>query len=323
VALAALTCAASVPAPAGPAVTVSGKTIQLDGQPTFLLGVSFFGALDVASPRDEDLDTLKRWGVTVVRVWAHWGRPIYQRDGTLSPQGRVRLLQLVQRLQARGLVLELALLRPGQLPGQRYVAFSSEAARVRAVTEIASALREYRHVLFDLYNEHDHPDGPISHAAARVLRDAVKAVDPGRLVTISSTGTHLVTPDSRVGEAEARNLREEASQDVGSVGVDLVAPHFPRTDDWAPSTAARVAAVRSELDRIGRNVPVYLNEERRAEPGSEMAADIYQRAFTSARDAGAAGWVFHTKAGYELDTRSFVASLGFSERAALQRLKKP
>ena len=313
-----------MPAPAaGPALTVSGKTIQLDGQPTFLLGASFFGALDVAYPRDQDLDTLKSWGVTVVRVWAHWGRPIYQRDGTLSPQGRARLLQLVQRLQARGLVLELALLRPGQLPGQHYVAFSSDAARVRAATEIASALREYRHVLFDLYNEHDHPDGPISHAAARVLRDAVKAVDPGRLVTISSTGTHLVTPDSRVGEAEARNLREEASQDAGSVGVDLVAPHFPRTDDWAPSTAARVAAVRAELDRIGRNVPVYLNEERRAEPGSEIAAEIYQRAFTSARDAGAAGWVFHTKAGYELDKRSFVASLGASERAALQRLKKP
>src|SRR5712692_3805364 len=55
VSIAVLTLAASGRAPAaGPAITVSGTTLQLNGQPTFLLGASFFGALDVASPRDRD-----------------------------------------------------------------------------------------------------------------------------------------------------------------------------------------------------------------------------------------------------------------------------
>src|SRR5205807_5650478 len=133
-----------------------------------------------------------------------------QSAGALTATGRSRLLTLVKRLQTRGLVLELVLLRPGQLPGQQFHVFSSEASRLRAVREIASTLRSYRRVLFDLYNEHDHPDGPISHTAARALRDATKAVDPARIVTISSTEYHLMTGDGRIGDDEARNLREEA-----------------------------------------------------------------------------------------------------------------
>src|SRR5438094_4421096 len=123
--LAAAVAAVSLPAftpraPSGSAVSVSGKTLQLDGHSTFLLGVSLFDALGPTPPRNQDLDALRTWGVNTVRVWAHWHEPIYQADGRLTTQGRSRLLQLVQRLQARGLVLELVLLRPGQLPGQPF-----------------------------------------------------------------------------------------------------------------------------------------------------------------------------------------------------------
>jgi Cellulase (glycosyl hydrolase family 5) len=304
-------------------VSVSGATLQLDGHPAFLFGVSLFDALGSTPPRDQDLDALRTWGVNTMRVWAHWHEPIYQADGTLTAQGRSRVLQLVQRLQSRGLVLELVLLRPGQLPGQPFALFASEAARLRSVSEITSALRDHRNVLFDLYNEHDHPDGPISHAAARALRDAVKAIDPARVVTISSTEYHLMTADGRVGENEARNLREEAGQDAGCVAVDVVAAHFPRTGDWAAATGSRVSALRAALDRIGRGFPIYLNEERRANPGSAIAADAYQRAHAAAQQASAAGWVFHTAAGFELKKRPFIDALTPAERAGLTRLRKP
>jgi len=247
---------------------------------------------------------------------------MYQRDGALTPVGRTRLLRLVDRLGARGLILELVLLRPGQLPGQRYTALASAEARVRAVTDITVALKDHRNVLFDLYNEHDHPDGPISHRDARALRDAVKGADPSRLVTISSTGGHLVSGQSRVGADEARNVREEASLDAGAVGVDVVAPHFPRTEDWATSTGARINALRAALNAIGRPLPIYLNEERRAEPDAAIAADLYERAFVAARDAGAAGWIFHTAAGFALHERPFVEALGANERAGLERIAR-
>ena len=40
------------------------------------------------------------------------------------------------------------------------------------------------------------------------------------------------------------------------------------------------------------------------------------------KQAGAAGWVFHTTAGYDLTKKPFTASLAADERAGLQRLKR-
>jgi cellulase (glycosyl hydrolase family 5) len=282
--------------------------------------VSLFDALGPVPPRDADLDALAGWGVNTVRVWAHWHTAIYQSDGALTADGRARLLALVGRLQARGLILELVLLRPGQLPGQPFAVLASEAARSKAVEAIADALRPFRNVLFDLYNEHDHPDGPISHAAARVLRDRVKAIDPSRLVTISSTEYHVVSQAGTIDEPGARNLREEVGTGAGSVAVDIVAPHFPRNDSWAATTGARVGAVRAALDRIGSHVPIYLNEERRADRGSRVAPEAYARARAGAATAGAAGWVFHTGAGFELSKTPFLDALSADERAGLQAL---
>jgi len=320
-AIGALALVAFVAAAPRPALTVDAKAFQLDGHPQFVVGVSLFDALGLAAPRDQDLDALKSWGINLVRVWAHWHEPIYLPDGTLSEPGRTRLVQLAKRLESRGLIFELVLLRPGQLPGQPFALFTSEAARLKAVESIASALREYRNVVFDLYNEHDHGDGPISHRAARALRDKVKAIDPARLVTISSTEYHFVSAKGEVTDAGAQNLREEAGTGAEAVAVDLVAAHLPRTDDWATATGARVRALRAVLDKAGRSVPIYLSEERRADDGKPLGAANYARAMTEARSAGAAGWVFHTTAGFELTKTAFLDAISADERAGLARLK--
>jgi Cellulase (glycosyl hydrolase family 5) len=322
-ALAAVTFAAFATAASGATLTVSSQTLQVDGRPVFVVGVSLFDALGPTAPRDQDLDALKTWGVNLVRVWAHWHEPIYRPDGTLSDQGRTRLLQLAKRLESRGMIFELVLLRPGQLPGQPFAVFTSEADRVNAVEAMTVALRDFRNVLFDLYNEHDHPDGPISHQAARVLRDKVKAVDPARLVTISSTEHHLVSTTGEVAEAGAVNLRGEAGAGAGEVAVDLVAAHFPRTNDWAAATGGRIRALRVGLDKMGRPLPIYLNEERRADGRTPLGADHYARAIAEARSAGAAGWLFHTAAGFELAKKPFLDALSPDEREGLQRLKTP
>lgn len=312
--------AAGPRAAAPPALTVSGRQLASDGRPAFLLGVSLFDALGRVPPRDEDLDTLKAWGVRIVRVWAHWSEPIYGPNGVLTPRGRTALASLVTRLGTRGMFLELVLLRPGQLPGEKYAAFSSPDARLAAVRAIAGALKDDRNILFDLYNEHDHPDGPISHADARILRDVVKALDPARPITISSTGTHLVSPSGRIGSGEADNIGAEAGQGPGSVGVDVLSPHLPRTEDWDAATRSRVVAIRLVLRRLGMNLPIYLNEERRATPGDVLPEGAYRRALNGAQSAGAAGWLFHTAAGFDLAAKPFLLAVTPAERAALTRL---
>ncbi|HJZ75802.1 MAG TPA: hypothetical protein VKE51_28910 [Vicinamibacterales bacterium] len=316
--LGALLVAAPAPAP----LSTSQQKILVDGQPTFLTGVSLFDALGSAPPRDADLDALGPWGVNTVRVWAHWHTPVYQSDGALTADGRLRLLALAGRLQSRSLILELVVLRPGQLPGQPFAVFASEAARLKAVEAITEALRPFRNVLFDLYNEHDHPDGPISHAAARALRDRVKAIDPSRLVTISSTESHVISAAGTIDENGDRNLRDEAGSGPGAVAVDIVAPHFPRTDSWASATADRIKAVRAALEGIGSHAPIYLNEERRADRGVRIAPRTYSSARAAAATAGAAGWVFHTSAGFELGKSAFLDALSPDERAGLQRLRR-
>jgi hypothetical protein len=270
------------------------------------------------APRDADLDALSGWGVNTVRVWAHWHEAIYQADGSLSPTGRERLLTLARRLQSKGVTLELVLLRPGQLPKQPFALFVSEAARAAAVEAIAQAMLPFRNVLFDLYNEHDHPDGPITHAAARALRDRVKAIDPARIVTISSTEYHLM---SNAGAIDQAALRGEAASSPDSVGVDVLAPHLPRTDDWAEATTRRVQALRAALGRAGSLAPIYLNEERRARPDAAIAAGVYGRARSAAQSGGAAGWVFHTAAGFDLRAKPLGEALTAAERAGLSALR--
>lgn len=304
-------------------LSLAATRIALDGEPRWLAGVSLFDALGPTPPRDADLDALSKWHVRVVRVWAHWNTAIYDAGGALRPDGETRLHRFVERLRDRGMVVELVLLRPGQLPGERYAIFDAPAARVRAVREIARSLRPYRNVLFDLYNEHDHQDGRISHRELRTLRDAVKEIDRDRLVTVSSTEYHFLDPKSALGEQGRSNLREEAGLDEGAVGVDLLAVHLPITPDWAEATAGRIRTLMHALEDVRREVPIYINEGPRARPGEpRIAAGTYVAASRGAREAGAAGWVFHTAAGYALGRTPFLDALNGDERQALEKLRE-
>ena len=70
-------------------------------------------------------------------------------------------------------------------------------------------------------------------------------------------------------------------------------------------------------------MPIYLNEERRADPPARIAPDAYRVACSAAQGAGAAGWAFHTAAGFELRTKSFLDALSADERSGLQALRRP
>ena len=82
---------------------------------------------------------------------------------------------LARRLQTRGLILELVP-AAGQLPGQPFAVFASEA-RSRQGRGGSPRRCACSGMWCSTYNEHDHPDGPITHARQRTLRDRVKAID--------------------------------------------------------------------------------------------------------------------------------------------------
>ena len=68
-------------------------------------------------------------------------------------------------------------------------------------------------------------------------------------------------------------------------------------------------------------LPVYLQEEnRRRWPGTSLTKDDFLQAARDAVSAGAAGWVFHTDAGFDLSASSFFDNLDDVELATIDEL---
>ena len=112
------------------------------------------------------------------------------------------------------------------------------------------------------------------------------------------------------------NIREEMDS-----GIDVFSPHLTRSSDWATETQLRTERIRGFLASIGQSVPVYLQEEHRTDWNSvhPTKADFIT-AVRGARDGGAAGWVFHTDAGFDLASASLYDSFDSVEVDTIDEL---
>jgi hypothetical protein len=290
----------------GVGLAIDGDRFTFDGAPIFLLGVSYFDARDWSV---SDFDGLSQRGWNLVRIWLDWSDDgFFGPDATLSPDGATALLEIVAAARERDMIVDVTILDPEFLPGPDI------DHRTAAATSVASTLLDANNVLFDIMNEHDHGGGPIDHAEAAAIVAAVRAVDPARILTISSTGGHLVAGDATVQTVEV-------DEELDVVGVDVVTPHMPRTADWSPATGARVGNLRAHLRSRGVTMPIYLQEEaRRGHSGLDPSAEEFVGAAQMAVAAGAAGWIFHTDAGFELGVADFFASLDEVETIVVDTL---
>lgn len=209
------------PASAVPVGTVTGTVLgvrdtsfTLNGEPTFLLGMSYYGAL--GAPEEfvrRDLDDLTRHGFNWVRVWSTWRA--FDRDvSAVDVEGQPRepflgrLRWLVAECDRRGLVVDVTLTRGDGTNGG---AIPNLQAHRWAVETLVGALKVHRNWYLDLANERDIRDA--RHVPAeelQALRDQVRALDPSRLVTASFGGHDLDEAD----------LREA----LMTIGLDFVAP---------------------------------------------------------------------------------------------------
>ena len=217
----AIGAAARVPAAE---LTVDGTRFQLGGKPFPYTGVSFFNALYNAdfnrSPeaRGRWLDTFRRNGINVLRVWAQWDNPrgyvdtcpecsLFRPDGTLRDAHVATLRALLTDSNARGMVVQLTLFaQESWRAGIRL----DETAAEAAVRELARALLPHRNLALQVWNEHSWHTVP--------LVAVIKAVDPRRLVT-NSWGVAGVLTAPSAGEAEA---------------LDYLTPHTSRQGAGRP-----------------------------------------------------------------------------------------
>jgi len=257
---------------------VDGTRFAIDGQPAFLLGFSYYGAL--GAPEEfirRDLDDLHALGFSWFRVWATWSgyqNPVSAVDehGEPRPAFMARLRRLIGEADQRGMVVDVTLSRGADLPGQ--------AAHLRAVEVLAEALKPYRNLYFDLANERNIKDARyVSFEELAALRTRVKQVDPDRLATASHGGD--LTRD------DARSYLETA-------GVDFLAPHRPRHADSPRETEAKVRECLQWASEVGRAVPVHCQEPfRRGYSAWQPQVEDFLADLRGAAAGGAAGWCFH------------------------------
>jgi len=275
--------AASAPGDESTVLGIEGTHFKLNGQPTFLLGISYYAAL--GAPKDSirrDLDDMQRYGFNWLRVWATWDMFDHDvsavgADGGPREPYLEKLKWLVGECDRRGLAVDVTLARSAK----RIAAIE---AHQRAAEVIVSALKPHRNWYLDLANERDVRDARyVSPAELKKLRELVRRLDPSRLVTASFGGHDL-------GEQDVREA-------LRTIGLDFLSPHRPRTPGSPTQTEARTRECLALARKVERPVPVHHQEPFRRGYGRwEPTADDFLTDLRGAIAGGAAGWCFHNGA---------------------------
>jgi hypothetical protein len=127
---------------------VAGSRFAVDGEPTFLLGISYYGAL--GESRDfimEDLDDMQKHGLNWIRVWATWSA--FGNDvSAVDDAGRARepylekLKWLVAECDRRKMIVDVTLTRGEGRLGNAHVATLD--THLQALETLAGALKPWR-----------------------------------------------------------------------------------------------------------------------------------------------------------------------------------
>ena len=207
--------------------------------------------------RNSDLRYFGERGFNALRVWANW-YPDFQpntvgllsSDGTVNVQMLNRLQRMIDTADKNGFVIKLTFSRH---PMEK-VPFANYK---NGILSVVKSIKNSQNVLLDLQNETDHcgkqgdPDclGHLSLPQVHDLRDAIKEIDPDRIVTASWGG----------GDADDYKSFLERNN------VDFIATHGPpRKKYGAEKTAVEVKRAKSQLES---EIPILFDEPSRCDKG--------------------------------------------------------
>lgn len=256
----------------------------IDQKPVFLLGASYYGGLGASDDFvDKDLAELKSHGFNWIRVWATWSAfgnnvSAIDSDGKARKPYFSRLKRLCEKANQLGMIVDVTLSRGNGVVGSG--SLPSQEAHINAVRLLASELKPYRNVYFDIANERNINDHRhVTFDELKILRNIIKEIDPERLVTASQGGDISV---------------EELKDYLGVVKVDFICPHRPRHAESPAQTAEKTQEYFEQMKEIGRVVPVHYQEPFRRGYGSwQPMAQDFLTDLKNAKQGGAAGWCLH------------------------------
>jgi len=174
---------------------IEGTRLLLDGEPFYFQGLSFFNAVynpnfnRSAGDRLTWLYKFKETGINALRIWCQWDfdRPFVDVDPDhtmYTPEGEIRdehfhtLAVIVEALDSLGMVAEVTLFSHEKQPNLPV------PVQERGAGNVAQRLLPYRNLILQIWNED----------STEVTRyyEAVKAVDPERVVTNSPGGSNVL-----------------------------------------------------------------------------------------------------------------------------------
>ena len=270
----------------GTELGIKGKQFTINGKPTFLLGISYYGALGASKDFIiKDLDDMQKFGFNWFRVWATWGAfdnevSAVDRQGNPREPYLAKLKWLLEECDRRGMIVDVTFSRGNGVTGPVRLQ-SPEALRLAAKTMV-TALKPYRNWYLDMGNERNIRDKRfVSTEELAELRKFIKGLDPDRLITASFV--------SDIKKDELKTILLDAR-------VDFLANHRPRHAKSAGQTAAQTKRYLELMKELGRTVPVHYQEPFRRgftpkqwQPNAQdFLADL-----KGALDSGAAGWCLH------------------------------
>jgi hypothetical protein len=282
---------------------VDGDRFTVDGRPQFLLFVSYFDGLRRASyggEVDTDFAYLKRIGFHGVRLLVNWQYPcgsgptddaskLFAGDGTINEAMWKVFLRVLDRAAVHRLVVDVTFTRDTY---GAPIAVDAYRAAIASVARRLLAAGGHRHVLFDVQNEY--PLHGLTGDDVTAILNAVKAVDPARIVTASGGGGDI----------------------LDAPAMDVIAYHDSREEDWHQAAAAQRQLDAIRVRTAGRSQPIYLQEPmpfRKFHPecghGEAPRSGLARRAAGHARQHGAAAWTFHTRQSFDLREKPLVQLL--------------
>jgi len=259
---------------------IQESRFTINKKPTFLVGISYYGALGAPCEFIErDLQDIRRAHFHWIRVWATWNAfdnnvSAVDEEGNPREPFMSKLRWLIDRCERLGLIVDVTLTR-----GKPPVLHDLRSHR-QAVVSLVEALKPFRNWYIDLANERNIRDSRfVGFEELRSLRETVAHIDPQRLVTASEGG-----------DIDRDSLRAYLQKAEGS----FVCPHRPRNAQSPRQTEAKTREYLQWMREEGRTIPVHYQEPFRRGYGQwEPTAKDFLIDLQGARDGGAAGWCLH------------------------------
>ncbi|UCD30333.1 MAG: cellulase family glycosylhydrolase [Planctomycetota bacterium] len=276
-------------------ITPDGRFFTIDGEPTFLNGVSYYGGCSISTPSwvTADLDDMQADGFNWIRVWVIWAFPYgsggndyacMTRSGAIREPYMSRLKTLITECNNRGMIVDCTWQRSdgSEWPS----APTNQTEHLAQVNTLTNELLPYRNVYFDLANEHNVTTRNrfVSLSECGQLIDAVHAIDPDRLCTVSKTGHG------------AFDTQAELNTFYTTTHCQFFAPHLGRYEDVPSLTVGTVQKCVTWMNNLGFRIPFHLQEPFREDWNTstfDPTIEDFYRDCTGGKIAEAAGWCLH------------------------------